>query len=184
MHLDESLHNMFSDLAKVRKVQSFLGNIIQNTTNKFELKLDDIMDSIGVKPNRLGRDFDAPHVWGTLSQVISNLVSISNKTETDMKSLREEMLKKVVRLSKETVVENEKKNERRCKQALEETEKVKNAVLILSEKTKEGMDWLGKHISSTQVATSTFNQNYITSLESKIQDIKRTIKRISWERAN
>ena len=49
--MDNNIKILFDEVFKARKVQAFLGNLFEQTTNKVELKLDDISALIGKKSN-------------------------------------------------------------------------------------------------------------------------------------
>ena len=53
--LDNNIKMLFEEVAKAQKFQAFLGNLLEQTTNKVELKLEDISDRIGRKPIHLER---------------------------------------------------------------------------------------------------------------------------------
>ena len=45
--IDNNIDLLFEEVLKARKVQAFLGNLLEQTTNKVELKLEDISALIG-----------------------------------------------------------------------------------------------------------------------------------------
>ena len=48
--IDNNMDILFEEVLKARKVQAFLGNLFEQTTNKVDLKLEDISALIGKKP--------------------------------------------------------------------------------------------------------------------------------------
>ena len=68
-HMDASLSDLFQDLDSSKKVQKFLGNLVQNSVRSTEAKLQDVKDSIGKKPARLQDKLDTPDLWSTVGEV-------------------------------------------------------------------------------------------------------------------
>ena len=71
--MDNNTKLLFEEVLKAQRVQAFLSNLLEQTTNKVELKLDDISALIGENPIQLERKFDTPDLWGTVGEVASRI---------------------------------------------------------------------------------------------------------------
>ena len=61
--MDNNTELLFEEVLIARKVNAFMGNLFDQTTNKVELKLEDIPALIGKTPIQLEREFDTPDLW-------------------------------------------------------------------------------------------------------------------------
>ena len=68
-HMDSSLTNMYEELETSKKVQKFLGNLVQNSVRSAEVKLHDLKDTIGHKPAKLQDKLDTPDLWSTVGEI-------------------------------------------------------------------------------------------------------------------
>ena len=105
---DNNIQTLFEEVSKARKVQAFLGNLLEQTTNKVELKLEDISDRIGKKPIHLEREFDTPDLWGTVGEVASRIENKAEESTLDISSIMEQTSTLINNKLSHTVQPNEK----------------------------------------------------------------------------
>ena len=79
-HFDESIDTLSSQVHTFQSVQNFLTNVLKDSTSSVDIKLSEIIDSIGIKPALLDNSFDAPDLWGTISEIGSGLKEHAEKT--------------------------------------------------------------------------------------------------------
>ena len=88
--IDENIDVLFAEVLKARKVQAFLGNLFEQTTNKVELKLEDISALIGKKPIQLESEFDTPDLWATVGEVAARTKEKDGGSNVDIQKVMEQ----------------------------------------------------------------------------------------------
>jgi len=70
-HFEDAINLLSNDFTKTIKVQVFLAEFVRELSKKFEIRLDEIAYAIGKKPSQLDHKLDAPHLWGTISELVT-----------------------------------------------------------------------------------------------------------------
>ena len=50
--------------------------LLNNNAEHHESLLEDLQDNVGMKPMQLASEFDAPNLWGTVGEVINQLITL------------------------------------------------------------------------------------------------------------
>ena len=82
-HFDESINDLSNQVHSFQLIQSFLSNLLKDSISSVDLKLSEITDTIGRKPMLLDNIFAAPDLWGTISEIGSELKEHANSTTSN-----------------------------------------------------------------------------------------------------
>ena len=97
-YFDESINDLSNQVHSFQLIQSFLSNLLKNSTSSVDLKLSEITDTIGRKPILLDNIFAASDLWGTISEIGSELKEHSDTTTLNVTTKCVEMERKCQRL--------------------------------------------------------------------------------------
>ena len=86
-HFDESIDALSEQLHRFQLIQSFLSNLVKDSTSSVDIRLSEISDSIGKKPSMLDATFDAPDLWGTISEIGSEFKQFSETSFKDFSDI-------------------------------------------------------------------------------------------------
>ena len=99
-HIDNAFKGLHETVRKLNSRNKVLEDLINQGSESFDLRIIDLKDELGDKPNHLEVKFDAPSLWsavGGLADVVSQLEETysSKCTKKEMDSLEKGMLNKV-----------------------------------------------------------------------------------------
>ena len=114
-HFDESINNLSNQVHSFQLIQSFLSNLLKDSTSSVDLKLSEITDTIGRKPMLLDNMFAAPDLWGTISEIGSELKEHSDTTASNFTTKWVELERKCQRLMNVASVEASVSNQKEVK---------------------------------------------------------------------
>ena len=86
-HFDEGMDALSGQLHKFQLIHNFLSNLVQDSTSSVDVKLSEITDTIGKKPTMLDNNFDAPDLWGTISEIGSEFKEFSGSAFKDFSDI-------------------------------------------------------------------------------------------------
>ena len=82
-YFDESIDDLSSQVHSFQLVQKFLTNVLKDSTSSVDVKLSKINDTIGRNPVPLDNSFDAPDLWGAISEIGSELKEHADTTASN-----------------------------------------------------------------------------------------------------
>ena len=172
-HFDEGLEILSSEMGKMSKVQQFLANLVKDTISSSNIRLADLNDEIGTKPCGLGSEFDAPDLWSTIGEVISNLTESTIKLEAEINEATNKLNSRIKAVEKNA---KSRPGAEMNIQINKEITKMQNIISLVVKKTNEGFEQQSKRIKS--ISSSPSHTSFSPSFESRVSRLEQELSKV------
>jgi len=76
-HIEDNFSRIFDELHRLQQNQDQLETILYDNSTSFDLRLSELREDCGDKPQFLESSFDAPDLWSTIAEIVTSISAFS-----------------------------------------------------------------------------------------------------------
>ena len=182
LHVNDTFSQMQQEINKLQLNQQVLVQLINDNTQHQKSLLSDLLDKVGEKPYHITSQFDAPHLWGSIGEVINQILAIKEQFTKQSSITKSEMI---------DIVDNERAQiEKTIKSTVEPVKvmstNVKSSLITIASSLKKQIDatdlrtdtLIQQQMHGTSQNTSAYEVE-IEMLKDKVNDLEKDTAKLS-----